>query len=69
MRNISRNWNRRIFPSADISRILFASIIPIKGVFNMPSITFLLNVKYPLTELVGFVHELMKGLNFKCGYF
>ena len=35
----------------------------------MPSITFLLNVKYPLTELVGFVHELMKGLNFKCGYF
>jgi hypothetical protein len=34
----------------------------------MSGIPFLLNVKYPLTERVGFVHELMKGLNFKCGY-
>jgi hypothetical protein len=68
VRNISRKWNHRIFPSADISRILFACIIPIKSLFNMPGITFLLNVKYPPTERVGFVHELTKSLNFKCGY-
>lgn len=67
MKNISSNWNQRIFPSADISRIVFVSSIPRKSVFNMTGITFCaLNVKYPPIERVGFMCEQMKGIKFKC---